>query len=649
MSVFLTPDGMPFYGGTYFPPVRRYNMPAFLELLQAVAHTWETDRSSLLDNGKQILDHIRPAVGARYIVPQPNTAPQPNTVPQPNTAPLQSTLDRAALSLAQSYDWTHGGWGSAPRFPQPMTIEFLLRRATRGDKQARDMAVHVLQAMSKGGMYDLVGGGFARYSTDDLWRTPHFEKMLYDNAQLASVYLHAWLVCREDPVGARYIVPQPNTVPQPASQPVPPQSFLRVCEQTLDFVLREMTHPLGGFYSSLDADSVDIDGLASERDLASESDLASERDLASESDLAEGRFYLWTPQEIRQALGDGPDADFIIAACALTDHGNFDGKNILQRALSDEQLAEQFSLDAAAVPGRLEILFARLLESRSRRPRPATDDKILMSWNALMLAAFAEAGRYLHRADYLAAAQRNARFLLDNLLVDGRLTRSWRQPTTDSTPSSGEGGAFLEDYAALILGLLTLYQSDGDVEWYTAALHLADEMTAHFTDPDGGFFDTRDDADALLFRPKDVQDNATPSGNALAACALLTLAAFSDRLESRSAAESMLASMQDMIEYHPTAFAQWLCAADFALGPVHEVAIVGEPGDPPARTALVTALWRQYRPRQVAAVSAYPPEPGSPALLHNRPLLDGLPTAYVCQGFVCQQPTHSPEEMEAQL
>ena len=253
------------------------------------------------------------------------------------------------------------------------------------------MAEHALQSMAKGGMYEVVGGGFARYSTDDLWRTPHFEKMLYDNAQLARVYLHAWLVCREE-----------KNAPAGASLPRLCNAFQmrRVCEQTLDFVLREMTHPLGGFYSSLDADSEGV----------------------------EGKYYVWTPQEIRQALGDNLEADFVIAAYQVTEEGNFEGKNVLQRTLSDEQLAERFGMPPQDVPGRLDSLHTRLLERRSQRLRPGTDDKILVSWNALMLAAFAEAARYLGRPDYLAAAQRNARFLLENLVEEGRLVRSWREP-----------------------------------------------------------------------------------------------------------------------------------------------------------------------------------------------------------------------------
>jgi hypothetical protein len=294
--------------------------------------------------------------------------------------------------------------------------------------------------------------------------------------------------------------------------------------------------------------------------------------------------------------------------------------------------------------------------------RPGTDDKILTGWNALMLAALAEAGRYLGRLDYVQAAQKNARFLLDNLVVEGRLMRSWREPSEphpgplQKKSAFGEGAregkarhkAYLEDYAALVLGLLALYQSDANPEWYAAAVRLAEEMIAHFDDAAGGFYDTRDDAEALLFRPKELQDNATPSGGALAACALLQLAAYGELAEWRDQAEQMLAAVLELMARHPTAFAQWLCAADFAQGPVVEVALVGDAAAPQT-TSLRDGLWQRYQPRQVTAQSGFPPASGSPPLLLDRPLKDDLPTAYVCRGFVCRQPVNTVQEMLAQL
>ncbi len=412
--------------------------------------------------------------------------------------------------------------------------------------------------------------------------------MLYDNGQLALAYLHVFLITGEN-------------------------TFRRVCEETLDFVLREMIHPQGGFYSSLDADS----------------------------EGEEGKFYVWTSQEIQEIIKDPRDATLLLAAYGVTDPGNFEGKNILQRVLDDEQLAEEFDITIEDIPTKLAELQALLLEARSQRVRPGTDDKVLVFWNALMLTAFAEAGRYLRRYDYTQAAIRNATFLIENLYKEDRLLRSWRD-------GQAKYNAYLEDYAGFILGLLALYQTDPDPRWYQFALKLADEMVDHFSDPDGGFFDTRDDHEVLLLRPKDLQDNATPSGNALAALALLQLSAYGDRVAFRDIAEEMLTSIQDAMVRYPTAFAQWLCAADFAIGSTHEVAILGDSENPDMQSLVIT-LWQNYRPRLVAAISDYPPYTDSPALLGNRPLGNELPTAYVCQGSFCQQPVNSPEEMAAQL
>ncbi|MFQ5614952.1 MAG: thioredoxin domain-containing protein [Anaerolineales bacterium] len=583
MSVFLTPDGEPFHGGTYFPPARRFNMPSFKDVLLGVANAWENDRRQVMRSGQQLRQHLQrefTQLGAK--------------------GPLSGeTASKALLGLAQGYDWENGGWGRAPKFPQPMIIEFLLRRATRGDNFALETATHALDAMAKGGMYDVVGGGFARYSVDDRWLVPHFEKMLYDNAQLAALYLHAYLLTGKD-------------------------SYRRVVEETLDFVAREMTHPLGGFYASLDADS----------------------------EGEEGKFYVWTPAEIREALGDSGDADFLIAAYNITEAGNFEGRNILQRARDDESLAGQFGALPEQTAPRLKGLHARLLKYRSCRVRPGTDDKVLTSWNGLMLVAFSEAGRYLDRSDYTELAMRNADFLLSQLHPGDRLLRSWRD--SDDSGKPGEPGrararhnAYLEDYGALILGLLALYQTDPNPRWFTAAQSLAADMIAHFEDPAGGFFDTRDDHESLLVRPKDLQDNATPSGNALAATALLQLAAFTGSGARRGLAEESLALLQPAMERYPTAFGQWLCGLDFVLGPIREIAVLGASG--PRREALLDYVWGVYRSRSVVAVSDFPPPPSAPSLLANRPLLDGKPTVYVCQGFICQQPVNTVRGLKRQL
>ena len=367
MSVFLTPEGEPFYGGTYFPPVRRYNMPAFSELLLTIARLWDEDRQQLLQSAQNITAHLR-------------SAAQLQATPSPISP---ETIAATTPTLANGYDWQHGGWGQAPKFPQPMVIQFLLQRATRGDQQALEMATHALHAMAQGGMYDVVGGGFARYSVDNEWRVPHFEKMLYDNAQLARVYLHAYLITGED-------------------------FFRRVCQTTLDFIRREMTHPAGGFYSSLDADSEGV----------------------------EGKFYIWTRDDILDLGLERQDEDFLMAAYGITATGNFEGANVLQRVLNDDDLAEKFDFTVEQIPDKLSALHALMLAARSQRMRPVTDDKVLTAWNAWMLIAFAEAGRYLQNEKYTAVAIRNAHFILNEMLTNQRLFRSWRDGKPGTTPTS---------------------------------------------------------------------------------------------------------------------------------------------------------------------------------------------------------------------
>jgi uncharacterized protein YyaL (SSP411 family) len=570
MTVFLTPDLEPFYGGTYFPPERRHGLPSFKELLLFLTEAWHNRRAEITSSAQQISLHLK------------------QRLDQDKTAGTfkPDALETSINSLIANYDWQHGGWGAAPRFPQPMTIEFLLRRHLAGQSAALKPALHALHAMSLGGMYDVVAGGFSRYSTDNAWLVPHFEKMLYDNAQLVRVYLHAWQVSH--------------------------QPFLRqVVEETLGFVAREMLSPQGGFYSSLDADS----------------------------DGEEGKFYVWSQDELQLTLGE--DSPFFESAYGVTPQGNWEGKIVLQRAVEDANLAIQFGLSPDQVVEKFIDCHARLLQVRGKRIRPGTDDKVLTAWNGLMLCAFAEAGRVFDNAPYLEIASRNADFLLTSLRTDGKLRRTWRLGQTGQE-------VFLEDYAALILGLLELYQSDFNQRWFTQACQLAEEMLARFRDPTGGFFDTARDAEALLTRPKDLQDNATPSGNALAVDALLRLAALTERPEWRQTAESALDLVADMAPRYPTSFGRWLSAADFALGKVDQVAILGNPTDQRTQ-ALINVLRTTYHPNMVVAVSSYPPPDGAPALLPGRPMLDGQPTAYVCQGFVCLQPVTQPDELTRQL
>lgn len=578
MSVFLTPQGIPFYGGTYFPPVRRYNMPAFRELLQIIAESWINDRKRLLTASDQLIDQLRSA----------------NQAGASQSALKPDFLDQAVNNLIQNYDWQHGGWGGAPKFPQPMAIEFLLRRAVRGDRSSLEVATHALKAMARGGMYDVIGGGFARYSTDEDWLIPHFEKMLYDNSQLALAYLHAYLISAE-------------------------QQFRVVTEETLDFMLGEMLYQLkgtqdqlAGFISSLDADS----------------------------DGEEGKYYIWTLNEIEELL-DSQQAKVFIEAYGIRQAGNFEGANVIQRVKDDKALSERFNLSIDEVQERLTQARSLLAAKRKNRIPPGKDDKVLVSWNALALIALSEAARYLDRPDYLDFARLIADFLLAELHPEDRLLRSWRA-------GSAQHNAYLEDYAALILALLSLYQSDPDPYWFQSALQLNEEMLANFSDPEGGFFDTRLDQENLILRPKNLQDNATACGNALAAMALLQLGTYQGRAEWRAIAEQMFAGIQSAAGRYPTAFSYWLCAADAFFRPFREVALLGD-SQQPHLPDMIRQLWSYYRPYSLVAISTYPPPSSAPALLHDRTLVDEKPTAYICQNFTCKLPVTDPEDFAQQL
>lgn len=575
LSVFLTPEGEPFFGGTYFPPQRRYGMPSFSEVLMAAFRAWEKNRQEIRDTAHQLTAHISAYAAWGH---------------SPNSELRAEVLAQATRAFLSTYDWQFGGWGPAPRFPQPMSIEFLLLQGTRGNSEAQQAGLHHLRVMHRGGIMDVVGGGFARYSTDDHWLVPHFEKMLYDNAQLALAYLHGGVLERDE-------------------------LLITTATKTLDFILRELTHPDGGFYSSLDADSEGV----------------------------EGKFYLWSLAELKQAVESADDFEWFSQVYNLPATGNFDGQIILQQKNDLDELAKQSGTPLQEVQQRLEAIHQRLFEVRSSRSRPSTDDKVLLAWNGLTLRAMAEAARYLHRVDYLRAAQKNADFLLHRLRENGTLYRSWREGRVTQP-------AFLEDYASLILGLLSLYQADFNPHWYQAAHILTEEMIEQFQDPAGGFFDVSGhEGAAILYRPKDFQDQATPCGNSLATLALLQMAEYTSESRYRSLAESNLATFQDMMIRHPTAFGCWLQALDFSLGPVNQLALIF-PGKVSDDSPFIKVLWNRFRPRLVTAVLAPPPATElHPPLVQHRPLQKNRTTAYVCESFTCKQPVHSPEEMDQQL
>jgi uncharacterized protein YyaL (SSP411 family) len=571
-SVFLTPELEPFFGGTYFPITPRHGLPSFLDVLRAVVQAWQEDRQNIRSTAAEISQHLRR-----------------NSILQPlvGNHSIEETVEVARDILLTTYDWQFGGWGNAPKFPQPMLLEFLLLQASRGHRQSLEVVRHNLDAMQRGGIFDLVGGGFHRYSTDAHWLVPHFEKMLYDNAQLALIYLHAYLLTGD-------------------------QNYRRTCESCLDFISRELSDPAGGFYSSLDADS----------------------------DGEEGAFYLWTPEELSRYLSP-EQLNLLIAACDIPAQGNFEGKIILQLRASGDDVAAALDLTAEDFNARLDEILTNLYIARAVRSRPLTDDKVLTGWNGLALRAFAEAGRYLDRSDYLKAAQKNAAFLLSELRKPESMVRSWRA-------GESKHPAFLEDYGSLAIALLTLYQADFDQTWYTAAGLVLAEMRERFTDPDGGYFDAQSAEGELLFRPKEIQDNAIPCGNALTACAALLYSAFTEQSSLRAMAERQIEQMQPLLTRYPTAFGFWLQVLDLVQGPLRQIAVV-TPGAAIDQTPLTDYLQKTYLPRTVLAAGAPPLAADGPGLLRDRLALGGLPTAYVCEDFSCRLPVTRLEDLLAQL
>jgi len=557
MSVFLTPEGKPFYAGTYFPDEPRHGMPSFRQVLEGISDAWSTRRDEVEVQSGRVLEAIRRAASS-------DAAPEA----------LSDSIPAAALAgLRQAFDPRWGGFGGAPKFPQPMTLEFVLRQAIRGVPDALEMVVLTLDRMADGGMYDQIGGGFARYSTDGAWLVPHFEKMLYDNAQLALLYARAWLVTANE-------------------------RFRRIATETLEYLLREMRDPAGGFWSSQDADSEGV----------------------------EGKFFTWTWDELVALIG--PHA---AEAFGARPEGNWEGTNVLRapHGSHDHDAARE-----------------TLLRARDRRVRPATDDKILTAWNALAIRAFAEAGRIFDEPRYVEAATQAASFVWANLRrLDGRLLRSWRAGVA-TVP------AFADDHALLAAAMLTLYETTADVTWFTNARALADRLIELFSDRDrGGFFQAGSDAETLVVRAKDVYDNAVPSGNSAAAESLLRLSLFTAESSYEEAAVPALLLVADAMARAPSGFGHALSALDLYLGPSHEIAIVGEPEADGSRALVDAAVRDRWRPNVVLAVAS-PTDAASRTavpLLRERPQVAGKPTAYVCERFVCLAPVTSPLELATSL
>jgi uncharacterized protein YyaL (SSP411 family) len=572
MTVFLTPEGVPFYGGTYFPPADRGGMPGFPRVLASVADAYRTRRADVERSAESVRNLLQRQIGAA------------------DAGPLTpALLDRAQDAVLASIDWAEGGFGGAPKFPQPMSLEFLLRSHVRtGNRQALAAVELTLDKMANGGIYDQLGGGFHRYSVDRFWLVPHFEKMLYDNAQLARIYLQAYLLTRKS-------------------------IYRRIVEETLAYVRREMTDPAGGFYSTQDADSEGV----------------------------EGKYFVWSLEEVERLLG-AEDARLFRAYFDVTAGGNFEHQNILHVTSPVEDVADGLGVDVA----RLDAALARgrgvLFNAREGRVKPDRDEKVLVSWNGMMLRGFAEAAAALGNDEYLAVAIRNAEFVTREVASDGRLLRTWKDGTAKLA-------GYLEDHANYADGLVALYEATFDARWLDEARRIVDVMLDWFADHErGGFFDTASDHEQLVTRPKDVFDNATPSGNSVAADVLLRLALLTGDERYRTAAESVLRLLGTVPAEHPTGFGRLLSAIDFALGRPKEIAIIG-PSDAAGTQALRKLVFDRFLPNRVIAGAADESSAAHIPLLADRTARGGLPTAYVCEGYVCQAPVTEPTALAAQL
>ncbi len=562
MTVWLTPEGKPFYAGTYFPKVDHSGMPAFSRVMAAVDEAWRDRRDRAIESAEQLTKSIS------------------QTIPKGSAVPGQDSVEAAYRSLVGAFDDDFGGFGGAPKFPQEPVLEFLLRIVDEPwAPEARDMLRATLREMAVGGIRDHLGGGFARYAVDQVWLIPHFEKMLYNNALLAHLYLRA-------------------------AQLGGPHSkrFDEVARSTLDYVLRDLSHPDGGWYAAEDADS----------------------------EGHEGKFYVFTKSEFDSIVGE--DASIAGAYFGVTDRGNFEGSNHLHEAKPLALVAGEFDITAEDAAAAVERAKQKLLLVRNTRVRPGRDDKVITSWNGLMLRTMAEAAMVLGEPRYLQAAIANAEFVTTRLIADGRAQRSWK----DGTSTDG----FLDDHAAYALGLYTLYQVTGDVAWYRAAEELVETIIAHYWDSDAGLFQVADDAEALITRPKDQMDNPAPSGASLAVEALLWSSLYRGDSKRRQIADEIIRESARLAESYPTAAGHLLAVLSSLVAGYDEVAIVG-----PDAEELHAVVWDRYRPNLVVA---YAPDgtvdEAVPLLADRQP-----GRAYVCEGFVCRLPVTSPGALRSEL
>ena len=570
MTVAMTPEGEPFFGGTYFPPDDRFGRPGFRRVLKSLSDAWRERRDEVMEAATGMTTHLQRLTGAVGAAGELN----------------DGVLKGALTSLMARYDSQHGGFGAAPKFPPHSILAWLLQRP---ESAALRMAETTLTRMALGGIYDQVGGGFARYSVDAVWLVPHFEKMLYDNAQLISRYAEAF---------------------ERTQNPL----YRRVVEETIAWAEREMLDASGSFYSALDADS----------------------------EGEEGKFYVWDEAEFGTLLGD--DAHLAKAYFGVSETGNFEGKTILHVAQPPEGTAQAFGLSREELETRLTHIKRTLLEAREERVRPGLDDKILLSWNGLMLGALSKAGRVFGRGDWLELARRNARFVRDRMMRGGRLLHTYKG---DEVKIAG----LLEDYTLYGLGLLDLYRATFEPEWLLLTLELAEKVVTHFQDTEGGgFFSTPDDGERLIVRPKDYFDSATPSGNGAAAQLLLTLSRFTDNRAWEDVAAKTIAGMAEPMREQPVGFGSLLYALEGLLSPPREVALFGDPEGESMR-AMLGVLHARALPFTAVALATGTDDPLVARLpfLQGRDRVDGRATAYICEGGACRLPVTTVEGLEEGL
>lgn len=578
MTVFMTPEGKPFHAGTYYPPVSRQGMPSFTDVMMAVVDAYQNRRSDVEDGAAQVTEALQSSALVEAT--------------QANVQFTEAFLERTAQTLISRADMRYGGLHAGrPKFPSPMNLDFLLRTyAHNGKRQLLEVVEFTLEKMAEGGIYDQLGFGFHRYSVDERWLVPHFEKMLYDNAQLARVYLHAYQLTQRE-------------------------FYANICQQILTYIEREMLDANGGFYSTQDADS----------------------------EGEEGKFFVWTPDEVRNALSDALPEHVITALLGywdITPGGNFEGRNILHIDVPAEDVAVQHEIDIHEFPQHIETARQILFDLREARIKPGRDEKMLAAWNGMMLAAFAEAARIFPDKNYAEIATRNAEFILRELSSDdGRLYRSHKD-------GESKLNGYLEDYANVIDGFLELYQTTFEPRWFSETQRLADYALQHFKADDGaGFYDTSDDHEKLIARPRSLQDNATPSGNNLFAFALIKLSAYTGNAAYEDAALTVYQQLSAALDKYPSAFGVALSGLDLHVRTLHEIAIVGEPTADDTR-AVLGVVQKPFRPTIVTALAAdNQNEDAIPPLMAYRTKKGDAATVYVCQNFVCKMPVTTPDEV----